>query len=104
MPRKHPTFTNLYLGESLQRLFVLKTLHIAMPIGKCIMLMENDVPEAMGRTNEKENRSKISISAENKDEADKLFKALSAGDQIEFAIAESPMSFSYCLYSSPIVG
>ena len=40
-----------------------KIMHIALPIGKNV-LMGNDVPEIMGRTNENENRSKISISAE----------------------------------------
>ena len=48
-----------------------KIMHIALPIGKNV-LMGNDVPERMGRTNENENRSKISISAESREEADKL--------------------------------
>ena len=39
-----------------------KIMHIALPIGNNV-LMANDVPESMGRTNENENRSKISISA-----------------------------------------
>ncbi len=66
-----------------------KIMHIALPIGNC-MLMGNDVPEFMGRTNENENRSKIVITAESKDEADKLFNGLSAGGQIEMPIDESP--------------
>jgi PhnB protein len=66
-----------------------KILHIALPIGRNI-LIANDVPEIMSRTNENENRSKISISAESKEEADKLFKGLSAGGQIEGPIGESP--------------
>lgn len=66
-----------------------KIMHIALPIGKNI-LMANDVPEILGKTNENENRSKISISAESKEEADKLFNGLSAGGQIEFAIGDSP--------------
>jgi len=66
-----------------------KIMHIALPIGKNI-LMANDVPESMGRTNENENRSKISISAESIEEADKLFNGLSAGGQIEFPISDSP--------------
>ena len=66
-----------------------KVMHIALPIGKNV-LMANDVPERMGRTNENENRSKISISAESKEEADKLFNGLSAGGQIEFPISDSP--------------
>ena len=66
-----------------------KIMHIALPIGKNV-LMANDVPEVLGRTNENENRSKIAISAESKDEADKLFNGLSAGGQIEMPIADSP--------------
>jgi PhnB protein len=66
-----------------------KIMHIALPIGKNI-LMANDVPESMGKTNENENRSKISISAESKEEADKLFNGLSAGGQIEAPIGDSP--------------
>jgi len=65
-----------------------KIMHIALPIGKNV-LMANDVPESMGRTNENENRSKISISAESKEEADKLFNGLSAGGQIEIPISDS---------------
>src|SRR5579862_1945764 len=49
-----------------------KIMHIALPIGKNV-LIANDVPESMGRVNENENRSKIAITAESKDEADKLF-------------------------------
>ena len=66
-----------------------KIMHIALPIGKSI-LMANDVPEILGRTNENENRSKIVISAESKEEADKLFHGLSAGGQIEMPISDSP--------------
>ena len=66
-----------------------KIMHIALPIGKNI-LMANDVPISMGQVNENENRSKISISAESKEEADKLFNGLSAGGQIEFPISDSP--------------
>ena len=66
-----------------------KIMHIALPVGKNI-LMGNDVPESMGRVNEKENRSKISISAESKEEADKLFNGLSIGGEIEMPISDSP--------------
>jgi PhnB protein len=66
-----------------------KIMHIALPIGKNV-LMGNDIPEAMGRINEAENRSKISISAESKEEADKLFIGLSAGGEIEMPIGDSP--------------
>ncbi|HEU4574457.1 MAG TPA: VOC family protein [Chitinophagaceae bacterium] len=67
-----------------------KIMLIALPIGKTNMLMANDVPEILGRTNENENRSKISISADSKEEADKLFYGLSEGGQIEGPIGDSP--------------
>ena len=66
-----------------------KIMHIALPIGKNI-LMANDVPEILGRVNEKENRSKIAITAESREEADKLFNGLSAGGEIEMPIEDSP--------------
>jgi PhnB protein len=66
-----------------------KILHIALPIGKNT-LMANDIPESMGQVNENENRSKISISAESREEADKLFNGLSAGGTIEMPIGDSP--------------
>ena len=44
-----------------------KIMHIVLPIGKSSMLMANDVPEIMGKTDENENRSKIVISAESKE-------------------------------------
>ena len=66
-----------------------KIMHIALPIGKNI-LMANDVPERMGRVNENENRSKISISTESHEVADKIFNGLSAGGTIEVPIGDSP--------------
>jgi PhnB protein len=67
-----------------------KIMLIALPIGKNNMLMANDVPEMMGKTNENENRSKIVVSADSKEEADRLFNGLSAGGQIEGPIGDSP--------------
>lgn len=67
-----------------------KIMHIALPIGKSNVFMASDVPEILGQVNENENRSKISISAESKEEADKLFNGLSAGGKIEFPIDNSP--------------
>lgn len=66
-----------------------KIMHIALPIGNNV-LMANDVPEFMGKVNEKENRSKISVSTESKEEADRIFHALSAGGEVEMPISNSP--------------
>ena len=53
-------------------------------------LFANDILEIMRRINENENRSKIAITAESKEEAYKLFNGLSAGGQIEMPINQSP--------------
>jgi PhnB protein len=106
MLKKHSLFTNQFLAEISQRSFVSKTyqapefpvaeneankiMHIALPIGKHNVLIANDVPEFMGRVNENENRSKISVSAESREEADKIFNGLSAGGDIEGPIGDSP--------------
>lgn len=66
-----------------------KIMHIALPIGPNV-LMANDVPERMGRVNENENRSKISVSAESRQEADQIFNGLSVGGAIECPMSESP--------------
>ncbi|MDP5105550.1 MAG: VOC family protein, partial [Polaribacter sp.] len=44
----------------------------------------------MGVVNENENRSKISISAESHEEAEKLFNGLSADGKIEMPLEDSP--------------
>ena len=76
-------------GVSLSEDEANKIMHIALPIGKNV-LMANDVPSFMGPTNENENRSKISISAESKEEATKIFNGLSEGGQVEVPISDSP--------------
>lgn len=67
-----------------------KIMLITLPIGKTNMLMANDVPAFMGKVNENENRSKISISTESKEEADKLFNGLSAEGKVEAPMSDSP--------------
>ncbi|MES2514392.1 MAG: VOC family protein [Bacteroidota bacterium] len=74
-----------------------KIMHIALPISHNI-LMGNDVPESMGPVNENENRSKISISAESREEADKLFNGLSAGGTVEMPIGDSPWGSYFAMF------
>ncbi len=73
-------------------------LHIALPIGTGSVLMGNDVPEFLGKVNERENRSKITITAESKDEADKLYNGLSAGGEVEMPIADSPWGTYFAMF------
>lgn len=65
-----------------------KIMHIALPIGDNF-LMANDVPESMGRTNENENRSKISVTAASKAEAQRIYKGLSMGGQVEVPMEDN---------------
>ena len=67
-----------------------KIMHIALPIGTATQLIANDVPEVLGRVNENENRSKILVSTESKEEADRLFYGLSAGGEVEGSMGDSP--------------
>ncbi|MEY2664832.1 MAG: hypothetical protein RIT04_640 [Candidatus Parcubacteria bacterium] len=67
-----------------------KIMYIALPISAGSVLIANDVPEFMGKVSENENRSKISINTETKEEADKLFNDLSAGGTIEGPMDNSP--------------
>ena len=74
-----------------------KIMHIALPIGPNT-LMGNDVPESMGRTNENENRSKISINCESKEEVDRIFNGLSAGGNIEMPIGDSTWGSYFAMF------
>ncbi|RYD97632.1 MAG: VOC family protein [Sphingobacteriales bacterium] len=65
-----------------------KIMHITLAIGNNV-LIGNDVPQSMGRVNELENRSKISISAASREEADHLFKGLTAGGSVEVPMNDS---------------
>lgn len=67
-----------------------KIMTIVLPLGKHNVLMANDVPEFMGRVNENENRSKIAVSAESREEANQIFNGLSAGGAVEGPIGDSP--------------
>jgi len=74
-----------------------KIMHIALPIGNSI-LMANDVPDFLGRVNENENRSKIFVTAESREEADKLFNGLSAGGTVEMPIGDSPWGTYFAMF------
>lgn len=67
-----------------------KIMYIALPIGSDTMLIANDVPEVMGQVNERENRSKILVRVDSKEEADRVFAGLSAGGEVEGPMGDSP--------------
>ncbi len=74
-----------------------KIMRIVLPIGGNT-LIANDVPESMGPVSENENRSKIAVYAETKEEADKLFKGLSEGGTVEMPMAESPWGTYFAMF------
>lgn len=67
-----------------------KLMQVVLPIGKGNALIGNDVPEFMGKVSESENRSKIYVGADSKEEAERIFNGLSVGGQVEGPIGDSP--------------
>jgi PhnB protein len=67
-----------------------KIMSIALPIGKNNVLIANDVPSFLGKVDENENRSKIVVSTDSREEADKIFNGLSAGGAVDGPIGDSP--------------
>lgn len=74
-----------------------KIMRIVLPIGNNI-LIANDVREDMGPVNENENRSKIAVFAESKEEAEKIFKGLSVGATVEMPLGESPWGTYFAMF------
>lgn len=66
-----------------------KIMNITLSMGSTHSLIGNDVPAFMGKVNENENRSKIHIDAESKEEAKKIFTGLSSGGQVEVPVDDS---------------
>jgi len=64
-------------------------MRIVLPIGNDV-LIANDVPESLGPVNEAENRSKISVSTNSREEADTIFTGLTEGGTIEMPMSDSP--------------
>ena len=76
-----------------------RIMHIALPISKSNVLLGSDVLEMMGRVTENDNRNTISISAESREEADKLFIGLSAGGNIEMPITDGPFGSYFGMFA-----
>ena len=74
-----------------------KIMQITLPIGPNVLLA-NDVPESLGRVNENENRSKIAVSADSREEADKIFNGLSKGGNVEMPMSESPWGSYFAMF------
>lgn len=65
-----------------------KVMHVALPMGKDNMLMATDALESMGFKVTFGNNFYISIHADSREEADKLFNGLSEGGKVEMPMAD----------------
>ncbi len=66
-----------------------KIMHVSLPIGKDNVLMGSDALESMGHPVKPGNNFYLSIEAQSKEEADKLFKGLSVEGKITMALADT---------------
>ena len=67
-----------------------KIMHVSLPIGKGNVMMATDMLESLGQKISNGNRITLSLEADSKEEADKLFNALSVGGNIGAPIADAP--------------
>ncbi len=65
-----------------------KVMHVSLPLGKNNILMATDAMESMGFKLTYGNNFYLSIEAESKEEAGKLFKDLSEGGKVEMPIKD----------------
>ena len=66
-----------------------KVMHVSLPFGNGTYLMGSDSFEAWGQATVMGNNFSISINTDSKDEADKLFNALSAGGTVTMAMEKT---------------
>ena len=72
-----------------------KIMHIALPVGKGDVLMASDALESLGQKLTPGDNVYISVQADSKDEAGRIFGALSAGAKVEMPIADQPWGDYY---------
>jgi PhnB protein len=66
-----------------------KIMHVALPIGEKNLLMGSDVLESMGQNFTIGDNFSVCISAESKDEADKVFGALATDGKVTMPLADA---------------
>ncbi len=72
-----------------------KIMHISLPVGRDNVLMATDILESLGQKLMQGNNFYISVHPESKEEAERIFNALSAGGTIEMPIADQPWGDYY---------
>ncbi len=65
-----------------------KIMHIALPIGDDSVLMASDVLESLGHELAQGNNVYVSVHPTSREEADRIFSALSEGAEVEMPIAD----------------
>jgi PhnB protein len=66
-----------------------RIMHISLPIGNGDILMASDIIPSAGHTLEVGNNNYISVFADSRDEADRLFNGLSVGGVIEMPLEDA---------------
>jgi len=66
-----------------------KIMHVALPIGNGDVLMATDALESMGQKLIEGNNFSLSIGAESKEEAERLFNGLSEGGKVEMPLGDA---------------
>jgi PhnB protein len=74
-------------GVSIPEKDVTKIMHVGLPIGKDYVLMASDSLESIGQKLVQGNNVHISVHPESKEEANRIFTALSRGGSVEMPIA-----------------
>lgn len=77
-----------------------KILHVALPIGKHCVLMGSDCPASFGEGTQG-NLFNISINADSKEEADRLFNGLSNGGKVFMPMADTFWGSYFGMFSDP---
>ena len=82
-------------GVSISKEDADKIMHIGLPLGKDQMLMGTDVLESLGHKLIPGNNIHISVHPDSKEEADRLFNALSKGGKVQMPMANQPWGDYY---------
>lgn len=65
-----------------------RTMHVGLPIGNGQFLMASDILPSLGHVLHVGNNNYISVTPDNREEADRIFNGLSAGGVVEMAMAD----------------
>jgi len=76
-----------------------RIMHIVLPIGKNSALKASDTASILGPVTENDNRNAIFITAESREEADRLFNGLSASGKIEMPMEDGPFGSYFGMFT-----